>query len=452
MPAPSASAADETTLTRYLAGLRRHWWLILVIAAGCTIGAAIAASHRTLHYDASASVVVTPNSRDDRDLTGFTVVQDTGDPSRTIQTAAAIVGSAPAAAATAAALADGTSASQVRGAIRVQPRGESNVLAVTARANSAERAARLANEYTRQSLELRRRALMAQLRVAISQLRARLSRPNSDPSGAGAQRLEALQAAYNARRDPTLALSEQAVVPGSAIGVSKRVLIGLGAIGGLAAGMLAALALTLLDPRIRDTEALSLASGLPILVSVAGPSRRAGPRALESLGRDGADGLRRASAQLGSDARVVLVAGPPGARDTAVTAAGLATALADGGFKISLVGVNPAGDDLVRRVDERPGLRVLAAANGALRASDVAPAIEEERNAADYVIVDAGALEGNATGLTAASEADTAVLVARLGTVTAAEIQGLTELAERLHAPPVGIVATGASRRSMRRR
>src|SRR4029450_9475717 len=83
---------------------------------------------------------------------GLPVIRDSGDPTRTSQTAATLLESPEAARAPATPLGAGWSEQKVPGAADLQPEGESNILAVTARADSSETAVNLANTFTAETV------------------------------------------------------------------------------------------------------------------------------------------------------------------------------------------------------------------------------------------------------------------------------------------------------------
>src|SRR5262245_37344552 len=105
----------------YLRAIRRHW-VRVVFLTFVTTGVALvilAGTHRS--YEASASVLVNAVPASDPSFIGTGAVVDTGDPARTVQTAAALIDSPTAAAAAAAAMGAGWTASHVQAATSVTP-------------------------------------------------------------------------------------------------------------------------------------------------------------------------------------------------------------------------------------------------------------------------------------------------------------------------------------------
>src|SRR5271163_4253556 len=138
----AGSGATEQALGPYLRAIRRNWLLVLAVTlvSAAVADATILRSGPT--YQASATVLVSPLPQGDADFVNTGVVLETGEPPRTVQTAAALVDSVPAAQRTAEVMGHGWTASAVQSAVSVSPRGESYVLEVTAQAGSAQEAAK----------------------------------------------------------------------------------------------------------------------------------------------------------------------------------------------------------------------------------------------------------------------------------------------------------------------
>src|SRR5688572_22671185 len=102
-------------------------------------------SVRAPDYRTDAELLVNPLP-DDR-LTSLPIVHDTGDPTRTIQTAAELVDSHAIAELTAKELGDPWTRGKVSSAIEVSPQGQTNIIEITATWTDAETAAKLANAY-----------------------------------------------------------------------------------------------------------------------------------------------------------------------------------------------------------------------------------------------------------------------------------------------------------------
>jgi capsular polysaccharide biosynthesis protein len=153
--------------------------LIVVLVTLAAVGGAAAwIAFGPRHYRAVAQVLVTPVSFDDKQYTGLPVVRDiSADPTRAMETAAAIFSSPQAAATTALRLGPGWTQGAVRKAVRVVPVGGANALAFQATAGSGSVAARIANTYVTTALQERRQMLSADAKSLIDRLKSGPRRP-----------------------------------------------------------------------------------------------------------------------------------------------------------------------------------------------------------------------------------------------------------------------------------
>src|SRR5262249_18867045 len=145
---------------------------------------------------------------------------DTGDPARTIQTAAALVDTQQASQAAARSLGHGWTSGEVGGAVSVAPLGASNVLAVTAQAGNPQDAARLANAFATNAIAYRGSVVQQQIDTPLASLSARLAQlPATSPEAQGlATTVSQLRTMQGPNREPTLSLSQQALPPGGPTG------------------------------------------------------------------------------------------------------------------------------------------------------------------------------------------------------------------------------------------
>ena len=185
-PAPSASARSRTAdggarpwrggFEPYLRAVRRHPFIVILIAVASVAGAGAEMGLRPHRYQAVAQVLVTPVPFAQANYAGLPIIRDEpSDPARATQTAATMLDSPNAAAATARPIGDRWTEGSVQADITVQPIGGkgTNVLAVQAEAANALLAARIVNTYVSATLDQRRRAL----RGEASSSRPRSSRP-----------------------------------------------------------------------------------------------------------------------------------------------------------------------------------------------------------------------------------------------------------------------------------
>ena len=240
-PPTARQGAPENALSAYLRALRSHGALFTLIVAVTVVAAFAWTIQRPASYQASARILVSPVPADDRTFVGVQVVRDTGDPTRTVQTAATLVESSDAARLTARRLGPGFSAGDVGAAVTVEPLGQSNVLAVRAEGETAEEAARMATEFARSALAVRSEAVKSQVAELLPELQAQQREvgPESSTSADLATRIFQLRATQSTG-DPTLLL-EQSAPAGEAMGVSRSLIIVLALIAGSALGAVAAL-------------------------------------------------------------------------------------------------------------------------------------------------------------------------------------------------------------------
>ncbi len=170
-PYAPAVRSDElpsgSPLAAYLRAIRRQWipFTLTILAA---LGAALLlTTTRAQQYEATARVLVSPLPQDDRSFLGAQLIQESGEPTRTVQTAAGLLESSDAATRTAKSLGSGLSAADVAQAVSVDPAGESNILAIRAEAEDPELAARLASLYARSALMAREEAIGPQIDSAL---------------------------------------------------------------------------------------------------------------------------------------------------------------------------------------------------------------------------------------------------------------------------------------------
>ena len=266
---PAASA--EPALGPYLRAIRAHKLLVAATTVGILLLAIFWLGFvRTPSYEATANLLVTPLPQDDETFRGLQLLRDSGDPTRTVQTASSVVESVEAARRTAQVLGPGWSTQRVKDSVSIAPEGESNILAVTGTADDAVLAARLANTYTRQTLAVRRDALERAVGPLLDQLRARQRAIGSADSDTAAELEDRINQLENVRtgNDPTLSISEPAEPPSSASGAGPKVILVLALLAGLALGSAAAVLVEVLDRRIRDEEEALSILPLPILARV----------------------------------------------------------------------------------------------------------------------------------------------------------------------------------------
>lgn len=236
-PHLEASGQPAGSPASYVQAVRRHPMLVAIAIAAALVGAAAWLALREPEYRATARVLIEPASSDDETLLGVPLVRDAGDPTRTAQTAAALLRSPDAAGATARRLGGGATTRSVLDAVAIEPAGQSNILAVTAEADSAAAAARLANTFAAATLADRDAKLLAAIERELQ----------AAPPAATArvERLEALRGSG----DPTVSLADEALPPLSASGSPWWLVLALALITGAVCGAIAAIVADMRSPR-----------------------------------------------------------------------------------------------------------------------------------------------------------------------------------------------------------
>src|SRR5215217_1990448 len=202
--------------------------MVLAVIFTALIASLLLASKHPPTYEAGAKLFINPWPQSDTSLLDIGLLRETGDPTRTMETAVGLIDSHAAASRTAQRLGNGWTRERVEDSIKIDVRGESNILEVIASAPSAQAAADLANAHAEAVLALRRAAVRREVAAAMAQTEARLRSPNA-PTGDAAIRLgERLTDLQSIRdRDPTILLADRAEPPAAAIGLPKSLIVAL---------------------------------------------------------------------------------------------------------------------------------------------------------------------------------------------------------------------------------
>jgi Mrp family chromosome partitioning ATPase/capsular polysaccharide biosynthesis protein len=479
-PIPAAESS-EGGLTAYLRAIRTHRVLVVLVTLAALAGSIVWLSLRTAEYKATAQILVTPVPQDGTTLPGIQVLRsDANESTRTVQTAAALVDSPAAARLTAQHLGHGWTRRKVLDAIEVKPQGESNVLAVTAKADGGATAARVANEFVRATLTVRKAMLVRQANAAIAQLKVRAARGASgDSADVIAEQLNQLQAIQRTG-DPTLSLSQPADVPTSPAGAAPWLLIALSLLAGLTVGSGGAVLLELIGPRVRDEEELRELYPLPVLGYVPKIGRRLRRSNLRSI-RETPPAVREAfrSVQVqldrtGERPRAIMLTSASTGDGKTTSAVNLAVALVGAGHRVvladldlrkpdvgkflsvepkrrlvSLLSPETKLSDVLVQPPEIPPLRVLlAASEGEAVLLDalgrrLPELLAEAREVADYVIIDTAPLGEVSDALRALDLVDDIIIVARPGNTNRVNFELMRDLLQRANRSPTGYVVIG---------
>lgn len=481
-PPTAPPERPEGALEPYLRALGARWALALLITLAA-VGASIAwLSQRTPDYKATAHMLVAPLPATDPTFEGIDVLRaDPNESTRTVQTAAALVQSPAAAQLAARRLGPGWSLGRVETAVDVQPQGQSNILAVTGRAETGPQAARVANEYARAALDVRLVRVQRQADTILRSLvvQQRSGRAIGQAAAVLADRISRLQAVRTSG-DPTLSMTEKAVAPRSPVGAPPWLVVGLALVGGFALGTGAALVMEVLDRRIRDEEELRRLYPLPILSYVPELSRRR-RRALNSplsTPPEVREAFRTLEVQLdrqGDPPRVVTLTSASTGDAKTTSAVTLAIALLGAGHSVivmdfdlrkpdvgRLLGVEPRHRlttllspaaslaDLLVESPRVPTLRVLPAdadSGGVVLLEPLSRRLselfKEARELADYVIVDTPPLGEVSDALRLLDFVDDVIVVARPGNTNRANLELMRDLMGRTGLTPMGLLVIG---------
>ena len=228
----SSAGPDESASAfgPYLRAIRSRALVVALITLAAVGVAAVLLATRSPSYKSTAQLLVSPLPQDDSTFLGTGLLRDSGDPTRTVQTAAALVASPLAADRTARRLGGGLTGSEVSGNVDVQPLGQSNILSVTASSDHARRSDAAGQPVRAERAGRPKRADPA----ARSRSRSARWAPSPRPTtGRGSRELRAVRA----DGDPTLTLSQAARPPSSAGGAPAWLVLALAAIAGLHAGV-----------------------------------------------------------------------------------------------------------------------------------------------------------------------------------------------------------------------
>jgi Mrp family chromosome partitioning ATPase len=255
----------EGSLTSYLQAIRTHRLTVAIITIACC---AAAVGYLVVHkpsYQATAQILTTPLPETDTTFLGIDMLRDSGDPTRTAQTAAQLVDSPAAQAQTARLVGDGYTQASVSDAVSVNPLGESNVLAVVATATNATVAQRLANDFVQAALQTQNASIHQQVEQRIAELKS---------SGGGAPGQIAALEAVAQTGNPTLSTAQMATLPTSPSGASKPIVLILALLAGFCVGSIVAVLMERFDPVVRHPEDLVDIYPLPVLTRIPKMNRR----------------------------------------------------------------------------------------------------------------------------------------------------------------------------------
>src|SRR4051794_11925887 len=451
----------------------------MAITAICFIAAVGWLGVRHARYSASAEVLVTPLPSDDRTFLGVQVLRDTNDPTRTAQTAAELIYSPRAAELAAKKMGAGYTRQKVQDNVTVEPKGQSYVLDVQAKATDPKEAAKLANAFVSGALDARAEVLRREVAAQIAVLQG-----STDPDDKA--RLAGLQTFANGD-DPTLSLSQSAIPPTGREGAPSWLIVALSIIAGFAIGAGVAVLMELVNPRVRDAQELTDLFPAPVLARVPKMPRRSSRQMdVFQIPPGVREAYRSIQAQLdqrSSGSRVILVTSASSGDGKTSTSINLSLALVAAGHRVilmdfdlrkpdigNLLGVGPSEglvgtlnddtllEDVLVPAPRLPPLSVAPAGAGqddflllTALLREIGDIMRQARGLADYVIVDTAPLGEVSDALRLLPHVDDVIVVARPDNTRRSEFEQVRDLLSRGGVLPLGLVLMGVNMRGSAR-
>ena len=477
MRAPQ-TARPDWALGSYLTAINSHRRVVGLVVLATVLGSIAFLQVRSSDYTATADLLVEPLPQDDETFLGLPLIRDTGDPTRTVQTAASLVESA-------------APESRQDATVEVNPKGESNILSVEATAGDADTAARVANDYAQGAIDERNEQLSELAQPLIRQLEARIgATPEADQVTLAAltSRLDQIRLVAESG-DPTVVLSKEATPPDAPEGAPTALVVLLALFAGLGLGAGVAVLLELMDRRVRNEEELMDFLPVPVLARVPLISRRAlrgPPGSVWYMPPEIREPYRTLVVQLEQSRRslgAILVTSATKGDGKTTSAVNLAVALGAAGKRVILLDldlrnprvaaelripnsrrlselVDPPGD-LGRMLTRPTDLRTLSVLALRFEAEDamltdaltlrMPEFIEQARGMADHVIIDTPPLGEVSDALTLVHRVDEVLAVMRPGNTNRGHLQVLTELLNRSGKLPFGCIILSDQDRAARR-
>jgi capsular exopolysaccharide synthesis family protein len=469
---------------RFTDSIRHHWVAIAGLVIIAVVAALAYSQTSTKKFDAETVMQVKPLSSSDDALIGIDVFRESsGGTGTSVYALGRQLLSPQIIDATKLKLGEaGRTRRDFLKPITIKPIQQSNTVSIVASDSSAKRAAKIANTIADVTLARRGRIAQEQIAAASARLEARLpqaTRAESRFIQDGLAELASLQGLG----DPTVGVLTRAVPPESSSGTSPLLAVVVAVLAALLLGVVLALGLERLFPRLTPDDPLMRM--LPVLARV--PRARKGRvrsylRGKGTLPADLWEAYRMLRANLGVDQptldgpRSILVTSAIQGEGKTMTSSNLAIVLAAAGHRVVLVdgdlrrpmvarvfnSDHPSGftDLLSERasVDDilvdagKFGDRLQLVLPGSerppdlLEAARIRPAIAKLEEAGDVIIIDSPPLTEFADAITLARTVDAVIIAVRFGRSRHDRYQELVELLRDREIMPAGVVVTGHRR------
>src|SRR5436309_5474940 len=145
---------EQQGLQRYVTTIRERIRLILAITLLTTAAAVVYVATAHKEYTAETDLLVTPAAADDTALSGLPLVRQSSDPTRDVETGAKLVVNRDVAARVKADLHLKDSASSLEKRVKAEPIAQSNLVAITAKGDTAAEAQNFANGFGKAVVEV----------------------------------------------------------------------------------------------------------------------------------------------------------------------------------------------------------------------------------------------------------------------------------------------------------
>lgn len=493
---PTGVALSER-LAFYLKVARRRWHVLALVPAVAVAVSLIAGMQAQKKYDATAKLVVNPNNQVSA-LLNPTASQSSSDPERDLNTEVSRIKTVPLADAVQRRLKLQESSDALLGEVTTSLEGTTNIVTITVRDPSPDRAARLANAFAAEYVQARESDARSAFRQAATQAQNQLQSLSltEQSSAQGLQlksRLRELQV-DGALQTGNAELLDSAKTPTSA--ATPRVLFGAVLAGflGLILGGVAVGAIELLDRRVKDEDDVKQYTRAATLASIPNPRGPLRNQPL-ALGWEQLEGYRSLATnlrffKLGAEVKTLMITSPsPLDGKTSVTLS-LAAALAEFGQKVIAVecdlrvprfatylevpeapglsavlagmaswsqqvvhvDVSRLREDAPQTRGESPHFSVLAAGQAPpnpqalLSSPEMSELMLDLRSSRDVVLIDTPPLGSLTDAVPLVPRVDGILIVARLQHTTRDALKKAVDVLAELDAPVLGTVLTGAGR------